>query len=204
MGFWAIVPIKPLRVGKSRLSGVLSDEERAALNLSMLQNTLNVLVSVKEIEEIFVVSRDSSALALARDLNCKTVQEDGKPGLNTALKRATLVVRAYSEKGVVILPADLPLVTKSDLEHFISRAGEPPSIVIAPDRRCEGTNALLIQPPGLINYEFGPDSLKKHLEAAKRANAAIEICHLENLALDLDIPEDLEYLRQMEISLSNK
>lgn len=204
MGFWAIVPIKPLRVGKSRLSGVLSDEERAALNLSMLQNTLNVLVSVDEIEEIFVVSRDSAALAIARDHNCKTVQEDGKPGLNTALKRATLVVRAYSEKGVVILPADLPLLTKADMEKVLSLAGSPPSIVIAPDRRKEGTNALLIQPAGLINYEFGPHSFTKHIEAARKANATIEICHLENLALDLDLPEDLEYLRSLELSILNK
>jgi 2-phospho-L-lactate guanylyltransferase len=204
MGFWAIVPIKPLRSGKSRLSGVLSDEDRASLNLSMLQNTLNVLVSVKEVEEIFVVSRDSAALAIARDLDCKTVQEDGKPGLNLALKRATMVVRAYSEKGVVILPADLPLLKQADMETFLGLAGNPPSIVIAPDRRNEGTNALLIQPAGLINYEFGPGSFMKHLEAGKRAKAHVEVCHLENLALDLDLPEDLEYLRKMEISLVRK
>ncbi|MHC1784786.1 MAG: 2-phospho-L-lactate guanylyltransferase [Anaerolineaceae bacterium] len=204
MGFWAIVPIKPLRSGKSRLSGVLSDEERASLNLSMLQNTLNVLVSVKEIEEIFVVSRDSTALAIARELDCKTVQEDGKPGLNIALKRATMVVRAYSKKGVVILPADLPLLKQADLENFLKLAGDPPSIVIAPDRRNEGTNALLIQPAGLINYEFGPGSFKKHLEAGEKANAHIQVCYLENMALDLDLPEDLEYLRNMEVSLVKK
>jgi 2-phospho-L-lactate guanylyltransferase len=204
MGFWAIVPIKPLRVGKSRLSGVLTDEERAHLNLTLLQHTLSVLVSVDEIEEIFVVSRDSAALAVARDLNCKTVQEDGKPGLNLALKRATQVVRAYSKKGVVILPADLPLLTKADMEKFLQLADEPPSIVIAPDRRQEGTNALLIQPAGLINYEFGPQSFHKHIEAARTANAKIEICHLDNLALDLDLPEDLDYLRSLEVSILNK
>jgi 2-phospho-L-lactate guanylyltransferase len=186
------------------LSAVLSDEEREKLNLSMLRNTLNVLVSEKEIEEIFVVSRDSAALAIARDLNCKTVQEDGKPGLNLALKRATMVVKAYSKKGVVILPADLPLLTQTDIEKFISLAGEPPSIVIAPDRRNEGTNAMLIQPTGLINYEFGPGSYQKHMEAAAKANAHIEICHLENLALDLDLPEDLDYLQQKENTLFQK
>lgn len=204
MGFWAIVPIKPLRVGKSRLSGVLSDEERAKLNLKMLQNTLNVLVEASEIEEIFVVSRDSSALAIARDYKCKTVQEDGKPGLNTALKRATLVVKAYSEKGVVILPADLPMLKVEDIEAFLSMAEEPPSIVIAPDRRCQGTNALLIQPAGLINYEFGQDSFKKHIEAAEKAGGKIKICRLDNLALDLDLPEDLEYLHQKEIEFINR
>ncbi len=204
MGFWAIVPIKPLRYGKSRMSAVLSDEEREKLNLCMLRNTLNVLVSEKEIEEIFVVSRDSAALAIARDLNCKTVQEDGNPGLNLALKRATMIVKAYSKKGVVILPADLPLLTQADIDKFISLAGEPPSIVIAPDRRNEGTNAMLIQPTGLINYEFGPGSYQKHMEAAEKANAHIEICHLENLALDLDLPEDLEYLQQKQNALFPK
>lgn len=204
MGLWAIVPIKPLRYGKSRLAGVLSDEERASLSLSMLQNTLNVLTSVDEIEEILVVSRDSAALSVARDLSCKTVQEDGNPGLNTALKRATLVVQAYSKNGVLILPADLPLLTRSDIQKFIELAGKSPSVVIAPDRRCEGTNALLIQPSGLISYEFGKDSFHKHLDAAKKINARIEICNLENLALDLDLPEDLEYLRFLEASLVKK
>jgi 2-phospho-L-lactate guanylyltransferase len=204
MGFWAIVPIKPLRYGKSRLSKVLSDGDRENLNTGMLRNTLNVLVSTQEIEEIFVVSRDSTALAIARDFKCKTVQEDGKPGLNLALKRATMVVRAYSKKGVVILPADLPLLTQADIKNFISLAGAPPSIVIAPDRRMEGTNALLVQPTGLINYEFGPCSFQKHLDAAEKAGAHIEICHLENLALDLDLPEDLEYLQQKENTLFPK
>ena len=84
MTLWAIVPVKPLRRGKSRLAGTLSDEERAELNRLLLEHTLKTLIDLKEVAEVLVVSRDSSALALARDLGARTVQEDGAPALNTA------------------------------------------------------------------------------------------------------------------------
>jgi len=37
MTLWAIVPVKPLRRGKSRLSGMLSEDERAHLNEVLLE-----------------------------------------------------------------------------------------------------------------------------------------------------------------------
>ena len=92
MSLWAIIPVKPLRRGKSRLAGVLSEEERTVLNITLLENTLRTLKQVQEIDQILVVSRDTGALALARDFKARTVQE-GKPGLNTALKRALLLPR---------------------------------------------------------------------------------------------------------------
>ncbi len=58
MSMWAIVPVKPLRHGKSRLSGVLSEEARTELNISLLSHTLNVLNQVEEISNTLVVSRD--------------------------------------------------------------------------------------------------------------------------------------------------
>ena len=71
-------------------------------------------------------------------------------------------------------------------------------VVIAPDRREEGTNALLISPSGLIEYEFGPGSFAHHCERAIRAGARLEVVNLPSLALDLDLPEDLEMVAEME------
>src|SRR5512138_1716072 len=107
MTLWAIVPVKPLRRGKSRLSSSLSDEERVELNRMLLERTLRTLTDLREVEEVLVVSRDPSALAIARDLGARTVQEDGAPTLNTALKRATIVAQVYASRGVLVLPADL-------------------------------------------------------------------------------------------------
>ena len=198
MGLWAIVPVKPLRRGKSRLSGVLNEDERALLNYTMLGNTLRTLAEVPEIDQILVVSRDPSALALAREYGARTVQEDGQPELNTALRRATVVANMYAAQEILIIPADLPLISCKDIQSVINLAAQPPVVVIAPDRRNDGTNALYMSPAGIIEYHYGPGSYQLHLEQAKRKGIRVEICHLTTLGLDLDLPEDLDLLKQIE------
>jgi len=198
MTLWAIVPVKPLRRGKSRLSGTLTEDERAELNRMLLERTLRTLTDLKEVEEVLVVSRDSSALAIARDLGARTVQEDGAPALNTALKRATVVAQVYASRGVLVIPADLPLLCREDILALLERAVNPPVVVIAPDRREQGTNALLLSPANLIEYDFGGDSFRRHCERARKAGARLEIVKLPSLGLDLDLPEDLELIRKLE------
>ena len=192
MNFWAIVPVKPLRRGKSRLAWVLSEEERTALNEYLLAHTLDTLKTIPEIEHILVISRDPGALALARSHGARTVQEDGAPHLNVALTRATIVAKNYTTNGILIIPADLPLITTTDIRAMLNRAIDPPVVVVVPDRHHQGTNALLVSPAGLIQYSFGPGSYHIHCERAQKAGARLEICELPSLALDVDLPEDLE------------
>lgn len=199
MSLWAIVPVKPLRRGKSRLAGVLDQDERADLNQALLAHTLDTLKATPQIEQTLVVSRDPAALALAREHGARTVREDGAPQLNLALARATFVAKGYACRGVLIVPADLPLLTPQDIRYMLEFADQPPVVVVAPDHRRQGTNALLVCPVGLIDYDFGPDSFQSHCERANRAGARLEICELPSLALDMDLPEDLE-LVSMELS----
>ena len=79
MSLWAIVPVKPLRRRKSRLAEVLSSEERTALNRELLENTIRILMDIPEIAHVLVISRDQAALALARSLGARTVQENSTP-----------------------------------------------------------------------------------------------------------------------------
>jgi 2-phospho-L-lactate guanylyltransferase len=196
MTLWAIVPVKPLRSGKSRLAEVLTPDERADLNRRMLAHTLDTLTAIPEIEHVLVVSRDQAALALAREYGARTVQENGAPQLNLALARATIVAQNYATRGVLVVPADLPLITPEDVRLMLERAQKPPVVVVAPDRRREGTNALLVCPAGLIEYEYGPESFKRHCARALQAGARLEICELPSLALDMDLPEDLELVSE--------
>jgi 2-phospho-L-lactate/phosphoenolpyruvate guanylyltransferase len=196
MTLWAIVPVKPLRHGKSRLAEVLTPDERMDLNRRLLAHTLDTLTAIPEIEHVLVVSRDPAALALAREYGARTVQESGAPQLNVALTRATIVARNYSTEGVLIVPADLPLLTPEDVHLMLDRATRPPVVVVAPDHRREGTNALLVCPAGLIEYEYGPGSFQRHCARALQAGARLEICELPSLALDMDLPEDLELVSQ--------
>jgi 2-phospho-L-lactate guanylyltransferase len=202
MTIWAIVPVKPLRRGKSRLAGALSEDERAELNQSLLQHTLQILTDVKELEQVLVVSRDPRALTIARQNGARTVREDGQPQLNTALTRATVVAKVHATRGVLILPADLPLISREDVLTLMGRAVDPPVVVIAPDRHGKGTNALLICPSGLIEYDFGENSFQRHCERARQAGARLEIVELPSLGLDLDLPEDLEIIRELEKTIT--
>jgi 2-phospho-L-lactate guanylyltransferase len=196
MTLWAIVPVKPLRYGKSRLAEVLTPDERTDLNRRMLAHTLDTLTAIPEIEHVLVVSRDQAALALAREYGARTVQESSSPQLNVALTRATVVAKNYATRGVLIVPADLPLITPEDVRVMLERAVDPPVVVVAPDRRRNGTNALLVCPTGLIDYEYGQGSFQRHCERALKAGAHLEICELPSLALDMDLPEDLELVSE--------
>ncbi len=67
-----------------------------------------------------------------------------------------------------------------------------PTVVVAPCHHGTGTNALLVCPPGLIPFAFGPDSFAAHVAAARAAGVEPVIYRSATVALDLDTPEDLE------------
>jgi 2-phospho-L-lactate guanylyltransferase len=196
MTVWAIVPVKPLRRGKSRLAKILTEDERTDLNKRLLAHTLETLSEIPEIEHVLVISRDQGALSLARDHGARTVQENGAPHLNVALTRATIIAKEYATRGVLIVPADLPLVTPDDVRVMLDKVKDPPVVIVAPDRHKEGTNALLVCPAGLIEYDFGPGSFERHCDRAINAGARLEVVELDSLALDMDLPEDLDLVSQ--------
>ncbi|MCB9136191.1 MAG: 2-phospho-L-lactate guanylyltransferase [Anaerolineales bacterium] len=192
MSLWAVVPIKPLRRGKSRLSSKYSEEERMILNREMLRHTIERLQQVKGLEKILVVSRDPEALTVARKMGAQTLLESGNPGLNVALTRASLLAKAYKVRGVLVIPADLPLLEPEDVQEMISMVNGKPAVVIAPDRHHEGTNAMLVAPPDLIKFDYGKGSFERHRDQALRAGADLRIVEKESFSLDLDWPEDLD------------
>ena len=198
MTIWAIVPVKPLRRGKSRLAGMLTEEQRTRLNRRLLEHTLTTLNEIAEIEHTLVVSRDPAALALTREMGGRTVLEDGAPQFNTAIQRATVVAQAHGAHAVLVLPADIPLITPGDVRTILRKGLKPPVVVISPDRRRDGTNGLFVNPAGLIEYGYGPGSFKTHSDRTAAAGARLVIFESERIGLDLDLPEDLELLGGLE------
>ncbi|MBM4424961.1 MAG: 2-phospho-L-lactate guanylyltransferase [Chloroflexi bacterium] len=192
MSVWAIVPVKPFREAKSRLASLLSADERAALSRDFLAHTLDVLLAVKEIKQTLVVSRDTAALQLARKHGAHTVTESGAPELNAALTRATDVAVSFGADGVLVLPSDLPLLAPDDVLTLLAANGSPECVSVAPDRRDDGTNALFMRPPRLIPYAFGPQSFSRHVAVARERGLCIDVRRTDALALDVDLPEDLE------------
>lgn len=203
MIIWAIVPVKPLRDSKSRLSHILGPDERAALTRNILGHTLEVLGDVRGIYRTLVVSRDPAVLKIARKYGASTFSESDRQDLNMALTRATHIAVAQHANSVLVLPADLPFLTPEDVEMMItgvdadSRNGngngyhlQNRAITICPDHNKEGTNALLVSPPIGFTYRYGPDSFERHIEEAKRIGMSQRKIHAPGIKFDLDTEED--------------
>jgi len=194
MSLWVVIPIKPFRLGKSRLSGVLSDEDRENLSKSLLTRLIDCTRSIPEINETVVVSCDPTVLRMSRDLGVRTIQESKCTNLNNALRKATKALKSFDVNQLLILPADLPFITAHDISQVIKNISSPPEIIISPDNNKNGTNALLINPVGIIDYNFGNWSFRNHIEQAQRKRIRVEIYNNENIAFDLDTPSEIEYL----------
>lgn len=193
MSTWAIVPVKPLVRSKSRLNEVLTNRQRESLSSFFLRKTVTTLNDIPEISRVLVVSRDPAALTIARTAGAKTLQETGLPELNDSLQRATQVVLAWHANSILILPIDLPLLHESDVRALLDVGRNYPSVVaIAPDSKRKGTNAMLVKPPGLIPYRYGPESFEKHLGEAEKRGVTTHIFDNSNMALDVDTAYDLE------------
>lgn len=192
MSLWAIIPVKPLKNAKSRLSHVLTSDQRYEFAQAMFRHVLSVVTSVHYVTGVVVISRDTKALSIAREMGAKTIQESMVSDLNPALMRATAVVKSWRADGVLILPADLPFISVDDIKAMIRLSQtDNASIVIATDDEGDGTNALLVRPPGIIEYSYGKGSFQKHIESAYQAQATVISYYSDRLALDIDVPDDL-------------
>ena len=196
MKIWAIVPIKPIDAAKSRLSSVLTPRQRSELALNLLQNTLTILAAWKPLAGTLVASADPAVWEIASQYRIDIFKEPDVPGLNESLRRATVEIDRIGAEGVMVIPGDLPFLDHSSLQKMIDLASRPPLVAIAPDKNRLGTNVMLVSPIGAIPYCYGPDSFRKHQEAARLANIPTYTIDLASLAIDIDLPEDLLSIQQ--------
>ncbi len=162
----------------------------------MLARTLDILGSVDRIAGIAVVSSDLTVHDIARSKNALPLAET-ESGLNAAISQACAWVTVQGGWGALIVPIDLPLLTASDVDSMIDLATESACIVIAPDRRGDGTNGLLLRPPQIIRPAFGPSSFQAHRDQAAERDIPVHVYRSTTIALDIDSPADLDRYHQI-------
>lgn len=183
-----VIPAKPPAESKTRLAGILPKAKRIDLSRSLLQRTIGL---ARQLGEVVVVSRDAGVRKLAKEAGAWALVEAGHD-LNQALQQASEWVAAQGGQAVLVVPGDLPLLQPSDLAEMVALGQRSPAVVIAPSQRLDGTNALLLRPPGLIEFAFGPGSFEKHQQAARVAGVEPVLYYSPTVGLDLDLPEDLQ------------
>jgi 2-phospho-L-lactate/phosphoenolpyruvate guanylyltransferase len=175
------------------LAPLLNLEERRALARAMLADVLAVARAARGFGTLLAVSRDGVALEQAANWGAAPLIEAGRRGYRSAAEQAAGAARAGRAAGLLILPADVPLITPPDLERLLAASREA-SVTLVPSNVGGGTNALLTRPPGAIGYSYGANSFRAHLRAAERLGLKTCMLELPNLALDVDEPGDLREL----------
>ena len=213
MKLWLVVPIKSLSQGKSRLAPSLSAAGRRQLSQDLLQKTLAEVRGVDELAGVIVISRDAEALSLAQAAGVVALAEVEPPPpcpgnsvqavdpefyLNAALDQARQTAVHHGADAILILPADLPLLSSAEIRILIQQAKEQSEGLVISPSRDGGTNALLLQPPDVIDFAFGPNSFRHHIEQAGRRRLSVRIVESTILALDLDRPEDLMHWQTLQ------
>lgn len=182
-----LIPVKNLKDAKTSFSEVLSDEERREFTLFMLEDVLETASRV-EGAELAVVTPDEDVMDFVENNEIETIFDSGF-GLNAALEDAIQETVELGFREVLIIPADVPLMKTTDIESILDMASEDQSVVIAPSKE-EGTNALLMRPPDIINIHFGGKSFPEHVRECVDRGVEFQVYESERLARDIDNPKD--------------
>ncbi len=192
MSVFAVVPVKDLWGTKSRLKPILDPGARAGLTLYMMGRVVSA-ISGAGVENVCVVSPDRIVLAEAGERGATPLLQESR-GLNPALEEGRRWARERGGSSLLVLPADLPLIDAEDVSAVLEGGGGTPSMTISPDGAHSGTNALLLRPPDVLPFVFGPGSYEAHLWAARERGLDIRVSERPHLAFDLDTAEDLARL----------
>ena len=181
-----VLPVKRLDEAKARLEPVLNPMERAALTLAMLEDVLDAALAVPG-WETWVLSPDEAVLEVASRRGARPIPED-EPPLAAAVRQAEAEATGRGADALAVLLPDTPFMTTAALTRALHTLGP---VVLAPSIDERGTNLLLRRPPASIAAHFGPDSYRRHLEAAAEADLPVAAIERPELAFDLDAPDDI-------------
>tara|TARA_A100001035_G_scaffold280390_1_gene286315 strand:- start:8328 stop:8906 length:579 start_codon:yes stop_codon:yes gene_type:complete len=177
------IPIKSFDQSKQRLTKVLRSAQRKNLSKNMFIGTVKILKKNKL--QPIVVSN-------AREITEKEENSFfSKKNLNEALEDA---IKTYAKKDefIVIMHADLPLISNQDLDYLINLIHQQKTFVV-PDRFASGTNAVGFK---WRNQKllFGKNSFNKFCSYFEKIGTDYIKVDLKNISFDLDTEDDLNLL----------
>ncbi len=198
MDLWAVVPVKERASAKERLSPMLRPETRHALALAMLEDVLAALTATPGVAGLLVVTVDPEAGRLAATYGARLIEVGARDGHTGAVTAAARLLAAEQRSGMLTLPGDIPLVTRSEIARLLAAHLPAPSFTIVPSHDERGSNAIACSPPDAVPLRFGEDSFYPHLQAAEACGIRPNVLHLPGIALDIDNPEDLVSFMRIE------
>lgn len=168
----AIVPFKAVNA-KSRLSSVLTEEERGRLARLML----------KDITSTLKAAGVEVALLATTPLEWGGEVIVSEKDLNAALND----VLSMAKEPIMIIMADVPLISEKNVRDMLASKTD---LVISPGRGG-GTNVQYVKDPSRYHVDYYGASFLDHLRIAKENGLTVEVFDSFNMSSDIDEPGDL-------------
>ena len=192
-----LIPVKDLDNAKQRLGGALDQQQRSQLAEAMLRDVVNAAAGVTGRLDVFLVTGDKRAIAMASESSFGVIQDTRNESETAAIEMATAWCERQGYDTTVVVPGDIPLMTSHEL-HRVLDAAPPEGAVFVPAYDRRGSNCILRRPASIIPLRFGNDSFLPHCEAMKRTGKPLVILEMPGIGLDVDNPHELELLVKRE------
>ncbi len=193
MPITALIPLKPPTEAKARLAGLLSPEERAELARVTFRSVADALFGASVPCAVLTPNaRDAAGLTAGRGTIIK--EQPSVHGLSAQIEVALDGGAFEDGDAVLILHADLPLVTTRALRRLLAEARGQLAGVTMVQSADGGTNAMVLPLPRPFALHYGRNSFALHTEAARAAGLSVHTHRSPELALDLDTAADLRAL----------
>jgi 2-phospho-L-lactate/phosphoenolpyruvate guanylyltransferase len=187
----AVIPVKNLHYAKSRLSTILTLQQREKLVLFLFNITIRTLKKSQFISEIVVVSSDKTIERFSFKNGLKFIK-DFDSGVNNAVILADHYCIDNDIDANIIIPHDLPFISVKEIDYICNISEKyPKCVIICPSKRFDGTNILFRKPPTVIATFYDNNSYLNHLKEVQKFNIPIELLNFDNLMFDIDTKEDL-------------
>jgi len=186
----ALIPMKDPVHSKQRLSGLLSPKERCLLALAMFMDVLHAVKGAGKLDQVIVLGDGDRVKHTTRSLGCEFLQDGDGRGETEAVAWATRAL-AGSVDGLLVIPADIPLIRSEDVDTLVTLSWAVPGVTLCPSRDRLGTNGVMRRPGDVMPLSFGNNSFYPHRELAHSLGIACTVVDLPRLGLDIDRPEDV-------------
>ena len=191
---WAIIPINNFNESFSRLSNVLNKKQREEMTQILATQVLDALTPIASVEKIIVLSNEIEWLSSFWNKKIVVLPEPDTEQFSKKIDNTAQWIQSQGVTAMLYLSIDLPYIQQEDIENLISQHISGLSIVEA--KKDNGTNALILDLPTKMEFQFGPNSFSKHLAEARSKNINTTIVNIEYLSLDLDDWNDLHLFKK--------
>ena len=182
-----VIPAKSFERAKSRLGPGLGPDARRALAQALFERALEAVAGVG-FDHVLVLTDGESVARLAVAHRVLVLRDGGALPLATLVDAGLGALSGLGVERAVVLMADLPYVDAASLRALLSGLDDT-DLVVAPDHRNEGTNALAVRLPAPPTQFGHDDSLLRHLRL--ELPRPPRLLRAAALALDVDLPADL-------------